>query len=137
MFSTFLKKGLGGGVWVVLLSSVAYAQSGSSSNEGFVRIFRKLNDQNKTENLIFSPYALRSALSMAAVGAKGKTLKQLARSMEALPQSKESPVRLLIANRMWVQSGYSLSKTFLDSSDKNYNVRPWMVDFSKAPDFLK
>jgi serpin B len=103
------------------------------------RMFRALLKSNPTQNLIFSPYSVRQALNLAALGAKGKTFKQLSfgKPPELLPPKKDFGYKFIFANRIWVQNGFPLLDSYQNASDKVFGVRPWVLDFSKAPDFLK
>lgn len=74
---------------------------------------------------------------MAAAGAKGRTYKQLGRAPELWATKKEPSYRLMSANRLWVHLGFPLQEPYMEASEKSFGVRPWMVDFSKAPDFLR
>jgi serpin B len=73
---------------------------------------------------------------MAATGARGKTQRQLGRAPDTIVL-KDASYRLLMANRLWVQNGISLQDNYLEGIDKAFGVRPWIVDFKKAPDFVR
>lgn len=119
---------------------ISHAQAaGSSGVEGFsAKLANRMVQSNKNENTVLSPYAIRMALSMVAVGAKGETLQQLgpARVPESWSLGKENPTKLLLANRLWIQKTFQARKFFLDSVEQVFGVRPWMVDFTQASDFL-
>jgi serpin B len=100
------------------------------------RLYKSLSKGLSEENFIFSPYAIRSALGLAGMGARGRTQRQLGKAPEPWTQKKDSPYKLIFANRLWVQMGFPLLDGYMEASDKAFGVRPWMVDFTKAPDFL-
>jgi serpin B len=121
---------------ILFLSSLSHAaQSSGNGNDFSIRLFRSILSSGAAKNVVISPFAIRAALGMAASGGKGKTQKQLGRAPDYVPK-KESSSRILLANRLWVQTGFPLVETYVESMDKNFGTRPWIVDFTKAPDFL-
>jgi len=124
--------------WLSLLilftHSIAFAMS-SPGDEFSQKLFSSLLDSREANNIIFSPYIIRQALGIAASGARGLTQKQLGRFQETVKVNP--PQKLMVANRLWVQIGYPLHEQYMNTSEKNFGIRPWMVDFTKAPDFLK
>ena len=85
---------------------------------------------------MFSPYAIRHALGMAATGAKGRTQKQLGKVPDPWTSKRTPSYKLMLASRLWVQRGYPILEGFMNQSEANFGVRPWIVDFTQAPDFL-
>jgi serpin B len=136
-FGQFLKM-----QWLCILSFclLGFTQMGRAGSlpgaEFGMRLFRSVVQAKAKENLVLSPYAIRVALGMMALGAHGNTLRQLGKPPELWTQKKDSSYKLLLANRLWVNSKTPLLPNFLDLSEKTFGVRPWMVDFSKAPDFI-
>lgn len=122
-------------LWVLLSTLESYAAI-NAGNDFSIRLFRSLGRSKKPENLVISPYAIRWGLGMAAAGAKGKTQRQLGKAPDSLPL-KDPSYRLLMANRLWVQNGIPLQDGYLEGLDKTFGIRPWIVDFTKAPDFIK
>jgi len=120
---------------ILVLPSFGLA-SVSPGAELSLRLFRALAKQSESENFVFSPFAIRAALGIAAFGAKGNTHKELGKPPELWTQKKDPSYKLVFANRLWVDLKYPLLPDFMEASDKALGVRPWMVDFSKAPDFL-
>ncbi len=121
---------------ILLFLSVHAFAYGSPSLHGdlSVRLFKTLLKSSETGNLVFSPYAIRHALGMAATAARGSTLRQLGKGPEALPVRK---TKLNVASRIWLQNGIPVSEAFMEACEKTYKDRPWFVDFTQAPDFLK
>lgn len=99
-------------------------------------------------NLVFSPQSISSALAMTFFGAEGETSKQIAKTLhfELPPEElaagyaallsrfqnakpgQES--RLLIANRLWGQSGYEFRPEFLQMTREFFGSELGEVDFS-------
>lgn len=73
---------------------------------------------------------------MAALGAKGRTLRQLGKIPEVWTAKNMPTGKLFFASRLWVQRGIPLLESFMNQSEATFGVRPWIVDFTKAPDFL-
>src|SRR4051794_12818470 len=111
--------------------------SGISAAADFPFRLLKALSRSNVENLVFSPYSIRQALGMASTGARGRTQKLLSRVSETWLPKEGATFKLYTTNRLWVQMGFPLTNGFLDFSAKTYGEVPWMVDFTKAPDFLK
>ncbi len=126
--------------WFVLSILVTPASLWASQNafgEFSYHLFKDFSQNHSSKNFVFSPYSLRSALGMAALGARGRTQRQLGKLPDSLGSKKEPSYKFLLANRLWVDMEFPLLGSFLDTNEKVFGVRPWMVDFSKAPDFLR
>ena len=101
-------------------------------------------------NLFFSPYSISSALAMTYAGASGITQEQMQKVLHfSLPETEtlagfsalqhfftrrsdvELSPRLLLANSLWIQSGFSLLPSFLDVMTRNFLAALHEVDFSK------
>src|SRR5690348_10090116 len=105
--------------WAGLFSGAVYG-SQNSSTDFSVRLFHALLKPSQrgapvpvaspgipmvapaNDNFVFSPYAIRHALGMAATGAKGKTQKQLGRVPEPWVGKKSPSYKLMLASRLWV-----------------------------------
>lgn len=119
----------------ILISSATDAAQNAGAEFSF-RLYKNILKSHSSKNFVFAPYALRTALGMTALGARGRTQRQLGRAPDPWVSKKEPSYKLYLANRLWVQMGFSLLDGYMVASDKNFGVRPWMVDFTKAPDFL-
>ena len=89
-------------------------------------------------NLIFSPYSVSTALAMAYVGARGRTESQMAKTLhfsgergkvnqgfhgltaQVLSARKEKQVEINIANALWAEKSYPISKEYLESIRLNF-----------------
>ena len=125
-------------------------------------LYRALS--NSEGNLFYSPFSISQALAMTSAGARGKTLSQMADTLQhRLPQSSLHPAfnaldrtlasrgqepggtpsdageggqyfQLNIANAVWGQGGYHFLPDFLDVLAENYGAGMMAVDFVGAPD---
>ena len=124
---------------LLTLSSWSFSHftwAGQNSHREFSpRLFRSLTKSKDLENSVISPYALSLAMGLAGFGARGRTARQLGRA-QPWTLRPEAFSKLWVANRLWVQRDHPLLKSYLEASDRNFDIRPWMVDFTKAPDFL-
>lgn len=102
-------------------------------------------------NLLYSPYSVSLALAMAYAGARGTTEEEMADvlhftlaqedfhpalqtlSLVVASSSAAPEAQLNIANSLWVQTGYSFLRAFLDLLAANYDAAPRPVDFLGAP----
>lgn len=106
------------------------------------------------KNLIFSPYSISAAVSMAYAGAKGQTQSEMASAMRfKLPEptlaaafdtlnqklatrSKDSDddLGLLLANSMWAEQRLQIEAPFLDIMNNYYKASFRRVEFSVQPE---
>lgn len=115
-----------------------------AGNNSFAFDLYKQLAENKG-NFFFSPYSISSALAMTYAGARGETAKQMANTLhfnlvpEKLHSSFSSLTKLFnesaknyqlsVANALWGQIGYKLSKEFLDITNKYYDAGFKEVDY--------
>jgi len=109
-------------------------------------------------NAFYSPYSIALTLAMAYAGARGETEQQMAQTLHyTLPQERLHPAynalalrlasrdaeseeeperrfRLIVANSMWGQSGYSFRQEYLEVLARNYGLGLRLLDFSEAPE---
>ncbi len=121
-------------------------------------LYRLLAEQERGENLFYSPYSISLALAMTYAGAGGETEEQMAQALQfTLPQGDlhrtfnaldqelarrgegaegddETRFRLHIANAIWGQDGYPFLTTFLDTLAENYGAGLRVLDFAAAPE---
>ncbi len=107
-----------------------------------------------TGNVVYSPYSIDTALTMAAAGAKGATAAQIdralgasstanatangaavAREVLATASSGGSGGPLLeLANALWTQTGVPLQSAFVQTLSATFGAPPLATDFRGAPD---
>ena len=87
------------------------------------QLYKTLDHNN---NLFFSPHSISTAMSLAYAGAQGETADQIAKvfgypqtnqdtiteSLMSLATSNEDKIKLVAANSLWVQAGYSLLEEY-------------------------
>ncbi len=101
-------------------------------------------------NLIFSPYSISTALAMTYAGARGETASQMEKTLRfALGQRRLHPAmadlvddlnarggkgayELVVANRLWGQTGYRFLEPFLALNRTYYGAGLEQVDFARA-----
>ena len=118
------------------------------------------SEANSTDsaNLFFSPYSISSALAMTYAGAREATARQMDDVLQfGLPQDQVSVMfarlidgircagcgrpwsqgrlfELSTANSLWVQDGYELLQTFLNTLEFDYRAPARRVDFLGDPE---
>ncbi len=120
------------------------------NNAFAVDLYKQL--RKKEGNIIFSPYSISTALSMAYAGARGETQKEMSEVLHfPIEQSilhpafyllqnhfkaiqKSGEIQLNIANSMWVQEDFHFLKEYLDLNKKYYGSSLYFADFIKTPD---
>jgi len=110
-------------------------------------------------NLIYSPYSISLAFSMAYAGARGETAAEMAEVLHFLPQEaqhpalnavdqrlsnlgqgpteheeEETPFQLSVANALWGQQGVPFEQPFLETLARQYGAGMRVADFIGAPD---
>lgn len=104
-------------------------------------------------NLIFSPYSISLAFSMAYAGARGETEVQMLKTLNYLPQETQHPAfnvldarisglgkknggdappfQLNVANSAWGQEGYHFEDAYLETLAAHYGAGLRAVDFGR------
>jgi serpin B len=104
-------------------------------------------------NLIFSPYSISLAFSMAYAGARGETEGQMAETLNYLPQDAQHPAfnaldarisglgekgggdappfQLNVANSAWGQEGYRFEGAYLETLAVHYGAGMRAIDFGQ------
>ncbi|XP_067910795.1 leukocyte elastase inhibitor-like isoform X2 [Heterodontus francisci] len=110
-------------------------------------LYRKLCEDNRTENIFFSPLSTSAALSMVYLGAKGSTSKQMAKVLHfgAVGNTHSEFQRLLsdmnklttscylkMANDLYRQKGFDFHAEYLESVLKFYQAEVTAVDFAEG-----
>lgn len=108
--------------------------------------------ESEDDNLIFSPYSISLAFSMAYAGARDETEAQMAETLYFLPQDEQhsafnalergisdpgaakvegsgTPFRLKVANAAWGKRGYHFEKTYLETLSAHYGAGLRAADF--------
>jgi serpin B len=112
-----------------------------------------LNQLGTTDNVVYSPYSVDIALTMADVGALGQTASQIAHALQAsspaaavadaaavrsalagaVDQGSGAPT-LDVANALWTQSGLALQAPFVSTLTDQFGAPPQSTDFASAPE---
>lgn len=125
-------------------------QAVARSNQFAGDLYGQLSAGN-SENVVISPYGVLNALQIALAGAKGETQQQMAKVMHspsgelnphamaaalrtALAADLGSQVKLTVANRLWLQSGFEILPSFLETARIHYGAQPTPLDFSSSPE---
>ncbi|CAA9430148.1 MAG: hypothetical protein AVDCRST_MAG03-3177 [uncultured Rubrobacteraceae bacterium] len=116
--------------------------------------FEMYHEQAGTGNVIFSPYSISLAFSLAYAGAGGETEAQMAETLKFLPQetqnptfnaiesrisglgekgseSSKPPFRLNVANSAWGQEGFRFEQAYLETLAEQYGAGMRPVDFGR------
>ena len=110
-------------------------------------LFREVSSRNEYKNIFISPLSAHIATNMLANGAGGETYSQIVRTLgydgfsiddvnsayKTLVtglQSVDTSTKLEIANALWVEKNFPVSKAFADGLSKNYDAYVKNLDFS-------
>ena len=110
-------------------------------------LFREVSSRNEYKNIFISPLSAHIATSMLANGAGGETYSQIVRTLgydgfsiddvnsayKTLVtglRSVDTSTKLEIANALWVEKNFPVSKAFADGLSKNYDAYVKNLDFS-------
>jgi len=110
----------------------------TGSNAFSISLYKQLVEENKNKNIFFSPYSVSTALSMAYAGACGQTKQEMgdvlgidnltqdtfhrtsSKLLHAL--TSNDSCELNIANKLFIQSGFSLAPLFKDTLSHYYEL---------------
>ena len=133
----------------------------TGGNSAFAfELYQALREQedNKDDNLFYSPYSISLALAMTYAGARGDTAEEMAATLHfMLEQDRLHPAfnwldteltsrgegaqgkdgegfRLNIVNALWGQKDYSFLSSFLDVLAENYGAGLRILDFMAEPE---
>jgi serpin B len=115
------------------------------------RLYDKLAGTQAGKNLFFSPFSIRVALAMCAVGARGETRRvladligapgsvdeqnrQYAELLQSVNGESERPFQLVTANALWGQQGYHFKPDFQEAIADFYGGALHAVNFRAQPD---
>ncbi|HVC09761.1 MAG TPA: serpin family protein [Elusimicrobiota bacterium] len=129
------------------VSSAAAADFVLGNNEFALALYARVA-AGKKGNVFFSPYSVSSALAMAYAGARGQTARQMADVLRFAPGSQSLPeefaelnrsldgrrgkIKLVVANALWGQKGFSFRRDFLALSRRYYGAGLRELDFRKG-----
>jgi serpin B len=115
------------------------------------RLYDRLASIEAGKNLFFSPFSVRVALAMCAVGAKGETRhemtdligapenvdeqnRQYAALLSSVSGEGERPIELVTATALWGQNGYHFKVDFQKAIADFYDGALHVVNFQTQPD---
>ena len=115
------------------------------------RLYDKLAGTQAGKNLFLSPFSIRVALAMCAVGARGETRRvladligapesveeqnrQYAKLLKSIHGDGDRPFQLVTANALWGQQGYHFNPDFKKAVADFYDGAFHEVDFRAQPD---
>src|SRR5262245_16264751 len=115
------------------------------------RLYDKAAGTQAGKNLFLSPFSIRVALAMCAVGARGQTRRALAdligapesvdeqnrryaELLKSVNAEGERPFQLVTANALWGQQGYHFNPDFREAVADFYGGAFHEVDFHAQPD---
>jgi serpin B len=115
------------------------------------RLYEKLAGTHVGKNLFLSPFSIRVALAMCAVGARGETRRvmadligapesveeqnlQYARLLNSIQGDGDRPFHLVTANALWGQQGYHFKRDFMKAVAEFYDGAFHDLNFRDLPD---
>lgn len=148
-----LRASLLGGCLVVSLLTTAQSTAhgaGSTKDQFSMEFFRRVAAQDKTTNLVVSPYSVSETLAMVTAGTNGQTKQQTVASLAgygidvdplrranlraSLTQDNETGTgtEVLIANAIWID-GITLSNSYRRTLESNFAAPATQVPFKTKP----
>jgi len=140
-------------VLAVLAGTVTHAQSASEAINTFAFDLYNGLKVGGNENLVYSPFSISPAFGMVTLGAKGETLKQLNATFHFdnkprfhqslgmlqlnLLSSTSDDITITVANKAWMQSDYSILRSYRKNLKKCYKAAMYRVDFIKDPELSR
>ncbi|AWB10481.1 serpin B [Thermodesulfobium acidiphilum] len=136
-------------LFLISVQSSAYAvnelSSLAESNNTFA--FNMLRELNSDKNIVFSPFSIYTALSIASLGAGGITREEFDKvlnnnlSLEQFHQSYKDIIdsasigsnKFNIANAIWLDSGFQPEEDFLNSATNLFDSHIENLDFQQNP----
>jgi len=124
---------------------------GTTRSDFATRLYEKLAGNQAGKNLFLSPFSIRVALAMCAVGARGETRRvladligapenvdeqnrQYARLLKSVQGDGDRPFQLVTANALWGQQGYHFNPDYQKAVADFYDGRFHEVNFRAQPD---
>ncbi len=126
------------------LQAQGYKTQVENNNKFSFELFSKVSNLN--ENLFISPFSVSSALAMTYEGAKGKTRKEMAKTLhfpeknelvnknfqqllKEVQSDRSKHYTLSLTNSLWAQKGYEFLHSFFTSVEKYFFAQLNEVDF--------
>jgi len=123
------------------------ASFAEDNNDFALAMYGQLRQQGG--NLFFSPFSIRTALSMTQVGARGETAAQMEETLRISSSDEKQHVgfaeiiqrlnaagggeyEMSVANSLWCQDGAPLQPGFLDVIARHYGGGMNVVDFGRG-----
>ncbi|MHC9542542.1 MAG: serpin family protein [Vulcanimicrobiota bacterium] len=122
-------------------------KAAESINSFAMDLYEKLSPGN--DNVFFSPYSISTALAMTYLGARGKTADEMAAVLHfTLPpaemhnalgslvkelnaRGKDGSFQLVVANRLWGQTGYKFLQSYIKDAENYYGSGLTELEFAK------
>ncbi|XP_027702651.1 serpin B6-like [Vombatus ursinus] len=114
-----------------------------------INLLKKLSEKDNSQNVVFSPLSISSALGMLFLGAKGGTAAQIVKvlfanrggdihkDLQALfteVNKCSTHYSLRIANKLFGEKTYDFLSTFKEACQNFYSVELGELSFAKAPE---
>ena len=126
-------------------------KSATSRSDFATRLYDKVAATQAGRNLFLSPFSIRVALAMCAVGARGDTRHELidligapesieeqnqeyAQLLKSIYGDGKRPFELVTANALWGQEGYHFNPAFQEAVADFYDGALHLVNFRDEPD---
>ncbi len=117
----------------------------NSNNQFAFDLYSQFKEDNKDENIFFSPYSISVALTMTYEGARGQTAKEM-QSVLHIPDyanlrrpnfakiineinKKDKKYKLSTANALWAQRDYQFLEKYKNTIEKYYGGKVTNVNF--------
>jgi serpin B len=147
-------------VEVPIVSEEQEARLRDGNNSYAFDVYHTIN-QEKTGNLIYSPYSIWLAFSMVYGGSQGETESQMAGFFHFLNQDSQHvtlnaidqrlqafstlqaaedegiPFQLGLANAVWSQQGYAFNQPYLDLLATQYGAGLHVLDFQNTAEVAR
>ena len=126
-----------------------------SENKFALDLYEILRNEGNlvTENLFYSPASLLIALAMTCLGARGKTAEELASVLHLIPDSSSRPnmkkflsnlnsssdnnTKLLTANKLFIEKGLEILKSYRAGIQEFYDSEIASVDYKERTEEVR
>jgi serpin B len=102
------------------------------------RFYQTLASAQKDRNFVFSPFSISQAFGLAELGARGETRQEIDSVIQTQapkldekvdPNDQRPHAEVVVANRIWLQKGAPVEKSYLEASQAKFGAVPGYVDF--------
>lgn len=117
----------------------------AANNRFAFELYSQFNEENRDNNIFFSPYSISIALTMTYEGAKGQTAEEM-QSVLHIPEhanvrrpnfariyneinKEDKKYKLSTANALWAQKDYTFLEEYTDNVEKYYGGKVTNLDF--------